>query len=104
IPTHRQLQKTHHFPTRRSSDLKRLEDLDKKIDDAKENLKKLLVKYTPEKAEVKQANAQIAELEAQRARIKEEIEKKIDVEDKSRSEEHTSELQSPDHIVCGLLL
>src|SRR5258708_26870632 len=26
------------------------------------------------------------------------------VEDRSRSEEHTSELQSPDHLVCRLLL
>src|SRR5258708_35830018 len=29
---------------------------------------------------------------------------KIDILDKSRSEEHTSELQSPDHLVCRLLL
>src|SRR5258708_11957399 len=30
--------------------------------------------------------------------------KKIARGDKSRSEEHTSELQSPDHLVCRLLL
>src|SRR5258708_23518579 len=29
---------------------------------------------------------------------------RIDVEDDWRSEEHTSELQSPDHLVCRLLL
>src|SRR5258708_16746972 len=28
----------------------------------------------------------------------------IDIEHRERSEEHTSELQSPDHLVCRLLL
>src|SRR5258708_23379711 len=32
------------------------------------------------------------------------VSKKIITEDAHRSEEHTSELQSPDHLVCRLLL
>ena len=73
---------------------KRLEEIDKKIDDVKENRKKLLVKYTEETKEVKAVNAQIAELEAQRARVQKEVNEKFDVEDKRLESKAETEILS----------
>ncbi len=48
---------------------KRVEDLDKKINEANEKLKAMLVKYTPEYREVVAERARIQELEEQRERV-----------------------------------
>lgn len=61
----------------------RKQELDKKIFDAKENLEKLLVKYTDNATQVKQARAQISELESQKQKVQKEIDEKITAEDKN---------------------
>lgn len=66
---------------KRTADLeKRLEDIDNKIDQATENRRKLLAKYTEEYWEVKQVDAQIKELEAQKVRVNQEVSQKIESE------------------------
>ncbi len=60
---------------------KRIEDIEKKIGDATENLKKLLTKYTEEQRDVIAARAQIAELETQKAQVKKEADEKNKIED-----------------------
>src|SRR5438552_7767285 len=46
----------------------------------------------------------IAAEQARRADVESGIAQKIPIGAAARSEEHTSELQSPDHLVCRLLL
>jgi polysaccharide biosynthesis transport protein len=68
---------------KRRADLeKRIEDIENKIDAARENREKLLVKYTPEFREVVSVDAQIRELEAQKSRINREVKDKIESEGK----------------------
>jgi len=63
---------------KRQADLeKRIEEIDKKINEAKENKKKLLARYTEEKQEVIDVTAQIVELESQKSRIDNEVSAKI---------------------------
>ncbi len=63
---------------RRKADLeKRIEDLDKKINEAKEAREGLLVKYTPEYRDVVAKDAQIKELESQKAQVDREVTDKI---------------------------
>ncbi len=63
---------------RRKADLeKRIEDLDKKINEAKEAREGLLVKYTPEYRDVVAKDAQIKELESQKAQVDREVSDKI---------------------------
>jgi capsular exopolysaccharide synthesis family protein len=61
---------------------KRIEEIDKKIDEAKENLKKLLVTKTEAHPKAIEFNEQIKELEAQRVRVNQEVSEKIDSEGK----------------------
>lgn len=63
---------------RRQAELeKRIEDLDKKINEAKEEREKLLVRYTKEYKDVVVKDAQIAELETQKNRLNKEVSQKI---------------------------
>ena len=63
---------------KRQADLEnRIEQIEKKINDAKENKKKLLSKYTDEHPSVIEVTAQIAELESQKERINTEVSEKI---------------------------
>lgn len=61
---------------------KRIQDIDKKINEANENKKKLLTKYTEAHRDVIEVTAQINELESQKERINTEVSGKI----KSESE------------------
>lgn len=56
---------------------KRIEDIDRKINEAKENKEKLLSKYTEEYREVIAVTAQINELEKQRSRLNIEVSAKV---------------------------
>lgn len=63
---------------KRQADLeKRIEEIDGKINAASEEREKLLVRYTPEYKDVVARDAQIKELEAQKARINLEVTEKI---------------------------
>ena len=63
---------------KRQADLeKRIEEIDDKINAAKEEREKLLVRYTPEYKDVVARDAQIKELEAQKAGINREVTEKI---------------------------
>lgn len=63
---------------KRQADLeKRIEEIDGKINAASEEREKLLVRYTPEYKDVAARDAQIKELEAQKARINLEVTEKI---------------------------
>src|SRR5207244_11835619 len=91
----------HSFPTRRSSDLSR-------------PAPKTIRKYrTPDKARPRQTTQKIENGAAARHRLYQASTANSAVplaatiatsEGTRRSEEHTSELQSPDHLVCRLLL
>ncbi len=66
---------------KRAADLeKRIEEIDKKIDEAKENRKKLLVTKTEAFRGVQEIDEQINELTAQRERVKNEVSQKIKAE------------------------
>ncbi|MBE7515180.1 MAG: polysaccharide biosynthesis tyrosine autokinase [Chloracidobacterium sp.] len=66
---------------RRQAELeKRIEDIDRKINEAREKKEQLLTKYTPEYRDVVAVTAQITELENQKARISREVSEKIKVE------------------------
>jgi len=56
---------------------KRIEDIDRKINEAKEKRENLLARYTPEYKDVVAVNAQIAELENQKVRIDKEVSERI---------------------------
>ena len=72
---------------KRQADLeKRIEEIDKKIDEAKEEREKLLVKYTPENPKVIEKDAQIEELESQKERVKREVSDKIKSEERKTRE------------------
>ncbi|HVF30016.1 MAG TPA: polysaccharide biosynthesis tyrosine autokinase [Pyrinomonadaceae bacterium] len=63
---------------KRQADLeKRIEDIDGKINVAREKRETLLVRYTPEYKDVVAVDAQIKELEAQKTRINQEVSEKI---------------------------
>ena len=66
---------------RRKEELeKRIEDIDRKLNEAFEKRESLLTKYTPEYREVVALNAQISELENQKIRINREVSERIKVE------------------------
>lgn len=60
----------------------RIDAIDKKIDEANEKRKTLLVRYTPEYREVVAVDEAIKELENQKERIKRDVSQKIDTEGK----------------------
>lgn len=66
---------------KRTADLeKRIEEIDKKINEAKEKRETLLVKYTPEYKDVVAVEAQIKELDSQKIRVNQEVSEKIKTE------------------------
>jgi capsular exopolysaccharide synthesis family protein len=68
---------------KRKADLeKRIEDMDKKINEAKERRETLLAKYTPEYRDVLAVDAQIRELETQKEAVVREVTSKITDEGK----------------------
>jgi len=82
---------------KRQADLeKRIEEIDKKIYEAKENREKLLTKYTPEYKDVVAVNAQIQELESQKARVQQEVSAKI------KSEGQTLEKNAEREVLASL--
>jgi capsular exopolysaccharide synthesis family protein len=62
---------------------KRIQDIDKKINEAKEAREKLLTKYTEQYKDVVEVNAQITELEKQRNRIEKTDSEKIEAKRKT---------------------
>ncbi|HQY67526.1 MAG TPA: polysaccharide biosynthesis tyrosine autokinase [Pyrinomonadaceae bacterium] len=63
---------------KRQADLeKRIEDIDKKIDEKAQRRKELLAKYTEEFSSVKAVDAEIGELKLQRERVQKEVTDKI---------------------------
>ncbi len=56
---------------------KRIEDIDRKINEAKEKRESLLAKYTPEYRDVVAIDSQIRELESQKTRINNEVQSRI---------------------------
>ncbi|CAN5326979.1 polysaccharide biosynthesis tyrosine autokinase [soil metagenome] len=78
VPDNKAIQDARSQNLKRTADLeKRIEEIDKKIDEAEENRKKLLTKYTEEQRDVVAVTAQIAELKDQKTRIKTEVSAKI---------------------------
>jgi capsular exopolysaccharide synthesis family protein len=61
---------------------KRVEDIDKKIDEKEQRRKELLVKMTEEHPSVKAVTAEIAELNIQKARVQKENNEKNEIEEK----------------------
>ncbi len=60
---------------------KRIEDLDRRIDERQQKRQELLIPYTEEHPAVKKIDAEIAELSKQKVRINKEISEKITIED-----------------------
>src|SRR5205807_10192058 len=91
-PPHRDL---HSFPTRRSSDL---QTITRTPADTNRTPERNGIAFdTPEGEDVYDLNIQVADLNALNATL-------AVIRWKKRSEEHTSELQSPCNLVCRLLL
>src|SRR5207244_12293521 len=94
----------HTFPTRRSSDLKPTSDFENIINKGRFAMTALPADFTPLQGGVPTKHGDhiigaIGVSGAKSAAQDEEVAKAG-----ARSEEHTSELQSPDHLVCRLLL
>src|SRR5207244_12898638 len=88
-PTHPAL---HSFPTRRSSDLEHL-SLEVSCQAIPGYMDAMVMTFPVHNAEAIDGLAPGMMIDF-----------KLDVRKDTRSEEHTSELQSPDHLVCRLLL
>jgi capsular exopolysaccharide synthesis family protein len=66
---------------KRRADLeKRVEDIDRKVKEAQEKRQTLLVKYTEDHPDVQTVNAQVQELETQKANLQKDVSAKIDDE------------------------
>lgn len=84
---------------KRRADLeKRIEDIDRKIDEKKQKREELLVKYLPAHPSVKQIDAEITELSAQKERVDKEVAEKISSEgtklEEDAKREYLASLQS----------
>src|SRR5438552_13649753 len=90
------------FPTRRSSDLGVVED----VTDIVLNLKKILFKaHTRDSQTLLLSVNKEGDVNATDIQLNQNVELVNPTQHIcTRSEEHTSELQSPDHLVCRLLL
>lgn len=78
VPDNRAIQDARSQNIKRQMDLdNRIDAIDKKIDEANEKRKALLVRYTPDYRDVVAIDAQIKELEAQKVRIKKDVTEKI---------------------------
>lgn len=71
---------------------KRIQDIDRKINEAKEAREKLLTKYTEQYKDVVEVNAQIAELEKQRNRIEKTDSEKINAKGKTLEKDAEKEV------------
>src|SRR5207244_9880374 len=94
LPTHPHTRALHSFPTRRSSDLRK-EQARARAHEHTGDFRKLTqyLQHVRAKGHVRnQPGLKIA------------VAQERNLPQKVRSEEHTSELQSPDHLVCRLLL
>ncbi len=81
VPDNRAIQDARSQNIKRQMDLdNRIDAIDKKIDEANEKRKALLVRYTPDYRDVVAIDAQIRELEAQKVRIKKDVTEKIKAE------------------------
>lgn len=95
IPTGNPLQNEREQNVKRRLDAdKRLEEMDRRIDEKEQKRKELLVKYTPEHTDVKRVVAEIAELNSQKARIKKENDEKNDLEDRKLQTKAETEVLS----------
>lgn len=84
VPNNQAIQDARSQALKRRADLqKRVEDIETKINSSNQELKKLLVKYTPEYKGVQEKQAEIAELQDQKTRIQEEVSKQIETEGKT---------------------
>src|SRR5207244_10956625 len=94
----------HSFPTRRSSDLEG--NLTYRTDGIREKVPDVFVEVSPELAEERGIQSgtwvQLVSRYGQ-VRVRALVTDRVQGRE-LRSEEHTSELQSPDHLVCRLLL
>ncbi len=84
VPDNKAIQDARSQNLKRQADLqKRIEDIENKINTAKEEREKLLVRYTPEYKDVQTKDAQIRELQSQRDRIQKEVSQQIQTEGKT---------------------
>src|SRR5205085_9944294 len=94
----------HSFPTRRSSDLPKDEETRYNLAYALKKLKEQQKKDDKNKQNQQQKNQDKQKQEQQPQMTKQEAERMLkalqNIEQKLRSEEHTSELQSQSNIVC----
>lgn len=80
---------------RREAELeKRIEDLERKINEAKEEKEKLLVRYTPEYKDVVVKDAQIKELETQKSILNKDVSQKIKTLETTASREVLANLRA----------
>lgn len=81
VPDNKAIQDARSQNLKRQADLqKRIEDIETKMNTAREEREKLLVRYTPQYKEVLAKDAQIKELESQRDRIQKEVSQQIKTE------------------------
>jgi succinoglycan biosynthesis transport protein ExoP len=93
VPDNKAIQDARSQNLKRQADLqKRIEDIETKINTAREEKEKLLVRYTPEYKDVVAKNAQIHELEAQRERMQKEVSHQIQVEGKALEQNANKEV------------
>jgi polysaccharide biosynthesis transport protein len=80
---------------KRRGDLeKRIEDIDKKLLEAREKRETLLTKYTEQHRDVVAVNAQITELESQKANVEREVSAKIESEGKRMEQDAEREVMA----------
>lgn len=80
---------------KRKADLeKRIEDIDNKLLEAREKRETLLTKYTDQHRDVVAVNAQITELESQKAKVQREVSAKIESEGKKLEQDAEREVMA----------
>ena len=97
VPDNVAIQNARNQNLKNQADLqKRIEDIETKINTAREEREKLLVRYTPQYKDVLAKDAQIKELESQRERIEKEVSKRI------KSEGETLEKNAEKEVIASL--
>src|SRR5207244_9527884 len=92
------------FPTRRSSDLSALRRMQAVVVQPMHGERQAFAEVAEDDLELRIGVEQAREQEAQEVAARVHREAPRRARELLRSEEHTSELQSPDHLVCRLLL